>query len=254
MVVARGCSSSPPFPLRCGVRLSRPPAAAPNPQLDRAKRNVGLEGGRAAGKHPRSGTTRCSASASSASREFETTKYLTGNPAGRTASRSRSGVAGIPTAWIATMGIGQAGDRAGLRHRLHSAGVAEAGRRLARSDDRGRAGPRRRATTRGCRCSIAAALAVKKVMEQQHLQGTLDAVAGHRGGTGRHQGVLRARRGSSRTSTSRLFAHVGDNLQRHVGRRRQQRAGLGRVRSRARARTPPARAVARQDRRSTRSS
>ncbi len=42
------------------------------------------------------------------------------------------------------VGIGQAGDRARLRHRRHPAGVAEAGGRLPRADDRGRARPRRR--------------------------------------------------------------------------------------------------------------
>ena len=41
------------------------------------------------------------------------------------------------------VGLGQAGDRARLRHRRHSAGVAEAGRRLSRSDDRRRARTRR---------------------------------------------------------------------------------------------------------------
>ena len=53
------------------------------------------------------------------------------------------GVAGIPTAFMATLGIGQAGDRAGQRHRRHPAGVAEAGRRVPRSADRRRARPRR---------------------------------------------------------------------------------------------------------------
>ena len=49
------------------------------------------------------------------------------------------------------LGIRQAGDRARLRHRRHSAGVAEAGRRLARADDRRRARATAKATTPGRR-------------------------------------------------------------------------------------------------------
>ena len=51
-----------------------------------------------------------------------------------------------------------------------------------------------RGTTPACRCNIAAALAVKKVMEREHLPGTLQALARRRRGAARHQGVLRARR------------------------------------------------------------
>ena len=46
------------------------------------------------------------------------------------------------------VGIGQAGDRARVRHRRHPAGVAEARCRLPRSDHRGRARPRRGAQLR----------------------------------------------------------------------------------------------------------
>ena len=42
------------------------------------------------------------------------------------------------------LGIGEAGDCARFRHRLHPAGVAEARRRVPRGDDRRRARPRRR--------------------------------------------------------------------------------------------------------------
>ena len=46
----------------------------------------------------------------------------------------------------------------------------------------------------GMPLNIIAALAVKKVMEREHLHGHDPAVAGRGRGTGRHQGVLRARR------------------------------------------------------------
>ena len=58
---------------------------------------------------------------------------------------------GHPDGVDGDLGIGQAGDRARLRHRLHPAGVAEAGRRVPRADDRRRAGPRRRTQLRACR-------------------------------------------------------------------------------------------------------
>ena len=82
--------------------------------------------------------------------EYETTKYLTGILE-KEGFQIERGVAGIPTAWVATWGSGQAGDLAGLGHRRHPAGVAEARRRLARADDRRRAGTRRRPQLRACR-------------------------------------------------------------------------------------------------------
>ena len=44
------------------------------------------------------------------------------------------GVAGMPTAWVATWGSGKPVDRHRLGHRRHPASVAEAGRRLSRAD------------------------------------------------------------------------------------------------------------------------
>ena len=82
--------------------------------------------------------------------EFETSKYLTGILE-KEGFKIERGVAGIPTAWVATLGIGQAGDRARLRHRRHSAGIAEARRGLSRADDRRRAGTWRRPQFRQCR-------------------------------------------------------------------------------------------------------
>lgn len=47
--------------------------------------------------------------------EFETSKYLTGILE-REGFKIERGIAGIPTAWMATWGIRQAGHRAWLRH------------------------------------------------------------------------------------------------------------------------------------------
>ena len=75
--------------------------------------------------------------------EFETSKYLTGILE-KEGFKIERGVAGIPTAWVATWGSGKPVISLGSRYRRHSAGLAEARRRLARADDRRRAGPRRR--------------------------------------------------------------------------------------------------------------
>ena len=74
--------------------------------------------------------------------EFETQKYLTGilEKEGFTIEQ---GHRGHSHRLDGAVGIGQAGDRARLRRRLHPAGVAEAGRGVPRTDDRRRARSRR---------------------------------------------------------------------------------------------------------------
>ena len=173
--------------------------------------------------------------------EVETSRYLTGilEKNGFTVER---GVAGIPTAWVGDLGQRQAGDRARLRHRRHPAGVAEARRRLPRP---ARSPARRataRATTAGMPLNIAAALAVKQIMERDKLPGHADALAG------RGRGAARARRrGSCATGMFKdvdicLFTHVGNNFGVSWGAGRRQRAwSRSSTRSRARARTAPAR-------------
>ena len=100
------------------------------------------------------------------------------------------------------VGQRQAGHRARIGHRRHSSGVAEAGRRLPRAAHRRRAGARRGPQLRAGRQHHGGDRG-----EEDH--GAREAarhdphLAGHGRGAGRHQGVLRARRASSRTSTSR---------------------------------------------------
>ena len=74
--------------------------------------------------------------------EFETSKYLTDilEKNGFTVQR---GCRRHADRLGRELGLGQPGDRARQRHRLHSEGVPEAGRRLPRTDDRRRAGTRR---------------------------------------------------------------------------------------------------------------
>ena len=176
--------------------------------------------------------------------EFETSKYLTGilEKNGFTVER---GIAGIPTAWMATLGIGQAGDRARLGHRRHPAGVAEAGRRAITTRSSRARPATAKATTPGMPLNITAALAVKKIMEREHLSGTHQALAGRRRGAARHQGVLRARRRASRTWTSCSSRTSAPNLSVSLGRRQRQRPDLGRVHLQGRERARRRRAVAR---------
>ena len=60
--------------------------------------------------------------------EIETSKYLTGILE-KNGFKVERGVAGMPTAWVATWGSGKPVIALVHRHRLHPAGVAEAGRR-----------------------------------------------------------------------------------------------------------------------------
>ncbi len=124
--------------------------------------------------------------------EFETSKYLTGILE-KEGFKIERGVAGIPTAFLATWGSGQAGDLARLRYRRHSASLAKAGRGMARSDYRGRTRSWRRPQFRhaaehhGGDCG-----------QEGDGAGTparhLGALARRGRRTARHQGLLRPRR------------------------------------------------------------
>ena len=137
------------------------------------------------------------------------------------------GVAGIPTAWVATWGSRQAGDRAGLRHRRHSAGVAEARRGLPRSDHRGRARTRRRPQHRR-----AAQHRRRAGGEEDHgarqAARHADAVAGRGRGAAGVEGVVRPRRHVQGRGRGAVHARR-QQPRRVVGRWRRQRHGVGRV-------------------------
>ena len=152
----------------------------------------------------------------------------------------QEGVAGIPTAFMATLGFGQAGHRARQRHRRHPAGVAEAGRRVSRSADRGRAG-HGEGHNSGVPLNITAAIAVKKIMEREKLPGTIriwPGTAEELVGTKAY--FIRA--GLFKDVDVALFTHVGNDLRRLVG---GSRTAPGWCRSSipfaARRRMPPAR-------------
>ena len=175
--------------------------------------------------------------------EFETSKYLTGileeerlHDSGES-RRHSDRVDG-------ELGIGQAGDRARVRHRLHPAGVAEAGRRVSRSDDRGRARARR-----GAQLGRAAQHHRGAGGEEDH--GARASVrARSSSGPASPRSCWRAkayfvRAGVFKDVDVALFAHVGATSRRQLGRQHEQRPDLGRVHVQGRERARGRRAVAR---------
>ena len=98
-----------------------------------------------------------------------------------------------------------------------------------------------RATTRACRCRSPRRSRVKKIMEQQHLPGTLKlwpGVAEELLGTKAYY----VRAGAFKDVDVALFAHVGANMHGELGRQHAATASSrSNTASRARARTPPAR-------------
>ena len=124
--------------------------------------------------------------------EVETSKYLTGvlEQHGFTVER---GVAGMPDGVDGALGIGQAGDRARLGHRRHPAGVAEARRRLPRSDRRRRSRPRRRAQQRPAAADHRGAGAEARDGAREAVRHA-GGVARRRRGAARRQGLPGARR------------------------------------------------------------
>ena len=151
------------------------------------------------------------------------------------------------------LGQRQAGDRAGLGHRRHSAVVAEAGRRVSRSADRGRAGPRRGPQLRPGREHHGRDRAEEDHGAREDSRHD-SHLAGRGRGAGRHQGVSSSAPGSSRTWTSRCSRTSATNLVGLLGRRRRHGPRLGAVQLQGRDRARRRRAVARHAARSTPSS
>ena len=124
--------------------------------------------------------------------EFETQKYLTGilKANGFTIE---TGVAGIPTAWVAKWGSGKpvialGSDVDCIPQASQKPGVAYHDPMIAGAPGHGEG------HNSGTPLNIVAAIAVKKVMEKEKIPGTLDDLAGHCRRAARNQGVLRARR------------------------------------------------------------
>ncbi len=141
--------------------------------------------------------------------EFETSKYLT-TILKQNGFTIQEGIAGIPTAWTATWGSGKpvialGSDIDDIPQASQKPGVAYHDPMIEGAPGHGEG------HNSGMPLQIAAALAVKKVMEQQHLQGTLmlwPGVAEELVGTKAYY----VRAGVFKDVDISIFTHVGDNL------------------------------------------
>jgi len=142
--------------------------------------------------------------------EVETSKYLTGilEKEGFTVER---GVAGIPTAWMATWGSGKpvialGSDIDCIPQASQKPGVAWHEPLIKGAPGHGEG------HNSGQAVNIAAALAVKRIMQREHIAGTIKiwpGVAEEDLGTKAYY----VRAGLFKEVDAALFAHVGDNLQ-----------------------------------------
>src|SRR6202521_1263002 len=141
--------------------------------------------------------------------EFETSKYLTGILE-KEGFKVERGVAGIPTAFVATWGQGKTGIALGsdiddIPQPSQKPGVPYHAPMIEGAPGHGEG------HNSGMPLNIAAALAVKKVMEREHLQGTLKlwpGVAEELLGTKAYY----VRAGLFKDVDVVLFAHVADTL------------------------------------------
>ncbi len=185
-----------------------PAVGQPNPQLDQYKRNVGLEVD-AMGENIQKMNDMVFSFGELGFQEFETSKYLT-DILKQNGFTIEHGIAGIPTAWTATWGSGKpvialGSDIDDIPQASQKPGVAYHDPMIDGAPGHGEG------HNSGMPLQIAAALAVKKVMEQQHLQGTLmlwPGVAEELVGTKAYY----VRAGVFKDVDISIFTHVGDNL------------------------------------------
>src|SRR5215475_14095568 len=141
--------------------------------------------------------------------EFETSKYLTGILE-KEGFRIERGVAGIPTAWVATWGEGKpvislGSDIDDIPQASQKPAVAWHEPMIAGAPGHGEG------HNSGVPLNIIAAVAVKKVMEREHLQGTIQlwpGVAEELVGTKAYY----VRAGLFKNVDAVLFCHVANNL------------------------------------------
>src|SRR6266705_3291950 len=182
-------------------------AAAVNPQLDQDKRNVGLEVD-AMQENIQKWNDSVFSFGELGFQEVETTKFLTGilKQNGFTVQQ---GIAGIPTAWTARWGSGKpvialGSDVDCIPQASQKPGVAYHDPIIEGAPGHGEG------HNSGMPLQLAAALAVKKVMEQQHLQGTLmlwPGIAEELVGAKAYY----VRAGVFKDVDISIFAHVADN-------------------------------------------
>ncbi len=183
--------------------------AAPNPRLDQYKRDVSLEVD-GLGEMIQRMNDQVFSFAELGFQEFETTKYLTGilRQNGFTIQEN---LAGIPTGWMASWGSGKpvialGSDIDDIPQASQKPGVAYHDPIIEGAPGHGEG------HNSGMPLQIAAALAAKKIMEQQHLSGTLrlwPGVAEELDGAKAYY----VRVGAFKDVDISIFAHVGSNMQ-----------------------------------------
>jgi aminobenzoyl-glutamate utilization protein B len=186
-----------------------PAAPPPNPRVDQYKRDVGLEVD-AMQENIQKWNDSVFSFAEPGFQEFETSKYLT-TILKQNGFTIQENLAGIPTAWMATWGSGKpvialGSDIDDIPQASQKPGVAWHEPIIDGAPGHGEG------HNSGMPLQIAAALAVKKIMEQQHLQGTLKlwpGVAEELLGTKAYY----VRAGAFKDVDVCIFAHVGSNMQ-----------------------------------------
>ena len=162
-----------PQPPAAATAQAAPPSTSSgqvNPKLDQYKRDVGLEVD-AMQENIQKWNDTVFSFAEPGFQEFETSKYLTGILK-QNGFLIQENLAGIPTAWTATWGTGKpvialGSDIDDIPQASQKPGVAWHEPIIEGAPGHGEG------HNSGMPLQIAAALAVKKIMEQQHLQGTL---------------------------------------------------------------------------------
>src|SRR3954463_7446167 len=201
LTVSLTAAQQPPTPA--------PAAAASNPRADQFKRDVGLEVD-AMGENIQKMNDMVFSFAEPGFQEFETSKYLT-TILKQNGFTIQENLAGIPTAWMASWGSGKpvialGSDIDDIPQASQKPGVAWHEPIIEGAPGHGEG------HNSGMPLQITAALAVKKIMEQQHLQGTLmlwPGVAEELLGTKAYY----VRAGLFKDVDICIFAHVGSNMQ-----------------------------------------
>ena len=161
--------------------------------------------------------------------EFETSKYLTGILE-KEGFKVERGIAGIPTSWVASWGSGKpvislGSDIDDIPQASQKPGVAWHEPMIEGAPGHGEGHHLRRAAEHHRR-----ATAVKKVMEREHLQGTIRLWPGVRRRADRYQEPITFAPGISRMSMSCCSRHVCQQPGRlGYGPSGSERPGLGRV-------------------------
>src|SRR4051812_6338664 len=200
LTVSLTAAQQPPTPA--------PAAAASNPHADQFKRDVGMEVD-AMGENIQKMNDMVFSFAEPGFQEFETSKYLT-TILKQNGFTIQENLAGIPTAWMASWGSGKpvialGSDIDDIPQASQKPGVAWHEPIIEGAPGHGEG------HNSGMPLQIAAALAVKKVMEQQHLQGTLrlwPGVAEELLGTKAYY----VRAGAFKDVDICIFAHVGAQM------------------------------------------